>query len=287
MNDERHTRIEVKDGIAEITLDRPERMNAWTVQMRDELNEHLVRCDQDDAVRALIVTGAGRAFCAGADLERGGDTFAAGESRPQRPAGPTIVPAAPTIRASVQTILPWEVRKPIIAAINGAAVGVGITLPLQYDIRIAANEAKIGFLFVRRGVVPELSSTWILPRLVGIARASDLLLTGRIISGAEAALLGLVNEAVPAERVLPRAREIAREIAENCAPISVALTKRMIWEHLGGPPPAEVAKRESRALYALGRMADAKEGVLSFLEKRKPHFTLSPTKDSPPLEPID
>jgi enoyl-CoA hydratase/carnithine racemase len=273
MSDERHTRIEVKDGIAEITLDRPERMNAWTARMGVELNEHLVRCDRDDAVRALIVTGAGRAFCAGADLERGGETFADGGDRTERASGPTI--------------LPWEVRKPIIAAINGAAVGVGITLPLQYDIRIAASNAKLGFLFVRRGVVTELSSTWILPRLVGIANACDLLLSGRIVSGDEAARLGLVNEAVPAERVLPRAREIAREIAENCAPLSVALTKRMIWEHLGGPPPAEVAKREGKTLFALGRMADAREGVTSFLEKRKPRFTLSPTKDAPSFDPLD
>ncbi|MEX2206596.1 MAG: enoyl-CoA hydratase-related protein [Myxococcota bacterium] len=278
MSDERHTRIDVKDGIAEITLDRPERMNAYTAQMGGELNEHLLRCDRDDAVRAVIVTGAGRAFCAGADLERGGDTFETSEARAEH---------ARAEQPRVETILPWNVRKPIIAAINGAAVGVGITLPLQYDIRIAANDAKLGFLFVRRGVVTELSSTWILPRLVGIARASDLLLSGRIVTGAEAAQLGLVNEAVPTERVLPRAREIARDIAENCAPVSVALTKRMIWEHLGGPPPVEVAKREGKALWALGRMADAKEGVLSFLEKRKPRFTLSPTKDAPSLEPLD
>ncbi len=268
-----HTRIDVADGIAEITLDRPERMNAWTAQMGAELNEHLLRADEDDAVRVVIVTGAGRAFCAGADLERGGETFAGGGSRGE---------AAP-----MRTIQPWEVRKPIIAAINGAAVGVGITLPLQYDIRIAANDAKLGFLFVRRGVVTELSSTWILPRLIGIARAADLLLSGRILLGEEAARLGLVNEAVPAERVLPRAREIAREIAENTAPVSVALTKRMIWEHLGGPPPVRVARREAKALFALGGTADAKEGVMSFLEKRKPRFTLSPTKDSPPLDPLD
>lgn len=272
MREERHTRIDVADGIALITLDRPARMNAWTAQMGVELNAHLLRCDTDDAVRVVIVTGAGRAFCAGADLERGGETFAGGETPGERVGG--------------QTIAPWEVRKPIIAAINGAAVGVGITLPLQYDLRVAAVDAKLGFLFVRRGVVTELSSTWILPRLVGIARASDLLLSGRIVTGAEAAQLGLVNEAVPTERVLPRAFEIAKEIAENCAPVSVALTKRMIWEHLGGPPPAEVARREGKALFALGRMADAHEGVTSFLEKRKPVFTLSPTKDAPELEKL-
>lgn len=263
---EAHTLFDLKDGIATITLHRPERMNAWTAQMGVEINQHLVRCDEDDAVRAVVVTGAGRAFCAGADLERGGETFAGGpEGAPGRP---------------VRTIQPWEVRKPIIAAINGPAVGVGMTLPLQYDMRVAAVDAKLGFLFVRRGVMTELSSTWILPRLVGIARAADLLLSGRIVLGSEAAALGLVNEAVPAGEVL------ACEIAENCAPVSVALTKRMIWEHLGGPPPLEVAKREAKALYALGRMADAREGVTSFLEKRKPRWTLSPTKDMPPSEPI-
>ena len=271
---ELHTRFELKDGVGEITLNRPERMNAWTAQMGVELNEHLVACDENDDVRAVIVTGAGRAFCAGADLERGGETFAGG--------GRDAAPA----RAS-RTIQPWEVRKPIIAAINGPAVGVGITLPLQYDIRIAASDAKLGFLFVRRGVVTELSSTWILPRLVGIARASDLLLSGRIVTGEEAAALGLVNEAVPKEQVLARARAIARDIAENCAPVSVALTKRMIWEHLGGPPPAEVAKREGKALYALGKMADSREGVVSFLEKRKPRWSLSVTKDAPELSPLE
>jgi len=269
---ELHTLFELKDGIATITLNRPERMNAWTAQMGAEINEHLVRCDEDDAVRAVVVTGAGRAFCAGADLERGGETFAG---------GPAATPARPP-----RTILPWEVRKPIIAAINGAAVGVGMTLPLQYDMRVAAADAKLGFLFVRRGVMTELSSTWILPRLVGIARAADLLMSGRIVLGSEAAALGLVNEAVPAGQVLARAHAIAREIAENCAPVSVALTKRMIWEHLGGPPPVEVAKREAKALYALGKMADAREGVTSFLEKRKPRWTLSPSKDMPPSEPI-
>ena len=273
MSDSLHTQIDVKDGIATITLNRPERMNAWTAQMGVELNEHLVRCDEDDAVRAVVVTGAGRAFCAGADLERGGETFAGGGRSDA--GGPR------------RTIQPWEVRKPIIAAINGAAVGVGLTLPLQYDMRVAAKDAKLGFLFVRRGVMTELSSTWILPRLVGISRAADLLLSGRILLGEEAAALGLVNEAVATADVLPRALEIARNIAENCAPVSVALTKRMIWEHLGGPPPLEVAKRESKALWALGRMADAREGVQSFLEKRKPRWTLSPTKDAPEIPPIE
>ncbi|HTO09349.1 MAG TPA: enoyl-CoA hydratase-related protein [Myxococcota bacterium] len=275
MSDSLHTRFDLKDGIATITLHRPEKMNAWTAQMGAELNAHLVRCDEDDAVRAVVVTGAGRAFCAGADLERGGETFAGGAESAGSGARPRRV------------VQPWEVRKPIIAAINGAAVGVGMTLPLQYDLRVAAKDAKLGFLFVRRGVMTELSSTWILPRLVGIARAADLLLSGRIVLGEEAASLGLVNEAVDTAQVLPRALEIARSIAENCAPLSVALTKRMIWEHLGGPPPLEVAKREAKALWALGRMADSREGVTSFLEKRKPRWTLSPTKDMPEIPSLD
>jgi enoyl-CoA hydratase/carnithine racemase len=275
MSDSLHTRFDVKDGIAVVTLNRPEKMNAWTAQMGAELNEHLVRCDEDDSVRAVVVTGAGRAFCAGADLERGGETFAGGADSASAGSRPRRV------------VQPWEVRKPIIAAINGPAVGVGMTLPLQYDMRVAAKDAKLGFLFVRRGVMTELSSTWILPRLVGIARAADLLLSGRIVLGEEAAALGLVNEAVETAQVLPRALEIARNIAENCAPLSVALTKRMIWEHLGGPPPVEVAKREAKALWALGRMADSREGVTSFLEKRKPRWTLSPTKDMPEIPSLD
>ena len=261
------TLFDLQDGIATITLHRPERMNAWTPQMGVEIFGHLARCDADDAVRAIVVTGAGKAFCAGADLERGGETF-----------------ATPTGNGTHQrAVQPWEIRKPIIAAINGAAVGVGLTLPLQYDIRVAARDAKLGFPFVRRGIVTELSSTWILPRLVGIARAADLLLSGRIVLGEEAALLGLVNEAVATSDVLTRATEIARTIAENCAPVSVALTKQMLWEHLGGPPPAAVAKREAHAVWALGKMPDAREGVQSFLDKRQPQWCMSPTRDLPEL----
>ena len=192
----KHTLFEVRDGIAEITLNRPERMNAFTWQMGFEVNEHLVRCDEDDSVRAVIITGAGRAYCAGADLGRAGGTFD-GSDRTERERA---------AKARPRTIAPWEVRKPIIAAINGPAVGVGLTMPLQYDLRIAAVDAKLGFVFVRRGVNPELASTWILPRLVGVARAADLLLSGRVFTGEEAAQIGLVNEALPAEDVLPRAR---------------------------------------------------------------------------------
>jgi enoyl-CoA hydratase/carnithine racemase len=268
---------EVKDAVALATLNRPERMNAWTWQMARELAEFFAACDRDDSVRAIVVTGAGRAFCAGADLERGGDTFAPGDQ------------AAERARAEVRRtpLHPWEVRKPILAALNGAAVGVGLTMPLQYDLRIAARDAKLGFLFVRRGVNPELASTWILPRLVGVARAADLLLSGRTLTGEEAAALGLVNEAVERERVLPRALEIARSIARSAAPVSVAATKRMLWEHLGVSDPRVAERREGKLFAQLGRLADAREGVEAFLEKRDPRWSLRPSTDLPELEPLD
>jgi enoyl-CoA hydratase/carnithine racemase len=240
------------------------------------LAEFFAACDEDDSVRAIVVTGAGRAFCAGADLGRGGDTFQSEDRATER-----------TREASRRARLhPWQVRKPIIAALNGAAVGVGLTMPLQYDLRIAARDAKLGFLFVRRGVNPELASTWILPRLVGVARAADLLLSGRTLSGEEAAALGLVNEAVERERVLPRALEIARSIARSAAPVSVAATKRMLWEHLGVADPRVAERREARVFAQLGRLADAREGVEAFLQKRDPRWSLKPSTDMPELEPL-
>jgi enoyl-CoA hydratase/carnithine racemase len=268
--------FEVKDAVALATLNRPERMNAWTWQMARELGDFFAACDQDDSVRAIVVTGAGRAFCAGADLDRGGDTFQPEDRATER--GRNEVRRA--------RLHPWEVRKPIIAALNGAAVGVGLTMPLQYDLRIAARDAKLGFLFVRRGVNPELASTWILPRLVGVARAADLLLSGRTLTGEEAAALGLVNEAVERERVLPRALEIARGIARNAAPVSVAATKRMLWEHLGVADPRVAERREGKVLVQLGSRADAREGVEAFLEKRDPRWSLRPSTDMPELEPL-
>jgi enoyl-CoA hydratase/carnithine racemase len=254
--------LEVVDGVATVTLDRPERMNAWTWRMGRALDDALRACDADDAVRVMVVTGAGRAFCAGADLGRGGETFDSRDEGEMRRA----------MRG--EPLEAWTLSKPVIAAINGAAIGVGLTLALRYDLRIAARDAKLSFAFVNRGVVPELSSTWILPRLVGVARASDLLLTGRIFSGEEAAQLGLVNEAVERERVLERALEIARHIAVRSAPASVAATKRAIWRHLAEPDPSAAARWEARALTWLGNQVDAKEGVVSFLEKRDPQWSL-------------
>lgn len=263
---------EVRDGVAIITLNRPERMNAYTDQMGVALNTALWEFDRDDSVRAIVVTGAGKAFCAGADLQSGGETFDHDDEALRE-----------RDKADRPRFAPWEIRKPIIAAINGHAVGVGITIPLQFDMRIVAEDAKLGFVFVRRGIMPELASTWILPRLVGVARACDLLLTGRIFSGAEAAQLGFANEALPKDRVLPRALEIAADIAKNVAPVSAAMTKRLIWEHLGCNSPEVAAEREIAALWPLGRSADAKEGVTSFLEKRDPQWSLRPSVDMPEI----
>ncbi len=261
---------EEKDGVAELTLNRPERMNAFTPQMAAELIQAFRRLDEDDSVRVIVVTGAGRAFCAGADLGGGGETFAGRETGGD---ADEVLPRD----ARARVIQPWKLRKPVIAAINGHAVGVGLTLPLQWDIRIAARDAKLSFAFVQRGIMPELASTYILPRLIGIARASDLLLTGRIFLGEEAAQLGVVNEAVDCEQVLPRAREIARYIVEKCAPASVALTKRFIWEHLNAHDPLAVSEREARGMARLGRMPDAAEGVSSFVQKRRPDWKLKPS----------
>ncbi len=278
------------DGVAEITLNRPDRMNAFTWRMGRLLNDALGRFDADDDVRAIIVTGKGRAFCAGADLGRGGKTFDRGgrtgdASKPAQPDArkpPQPGPVKPEERLS-----PWNVRKPIIAAINGPAVGVGLTIPLQYDMRIVAKDAKLGFVFVNRGIMPELASTWILPRLIGTARASDLLLSGRIFLGEEAAEFGMCNEAVDKQDVLPRAREMARHIAVHSAPVSVALTKRMIWDNMGNPDLASVQKREAPLFAWIGSQPDSREGVLAFLEKREPEWKMKASKDTPELPPID
>src|SRR5437867_2914308 len=217
--------VDVADGVAVVTLNRPERLNAYTPIMGHELAEAFAACDADDGVRAIIVTGAGRGFCAGADLARGGGSFdrtAEAEYQRTSPERPWEKPR--------RAIAPWDVRKPIIAAINGPAVGVGATLPMQWDIRIAAESARIGFVFVRRGVVPEALSTWTVPRLVGMARAAELLMTGRILGAREALEFGLVSRVVPDAELVPAARALAAEIARETAPVSVAIAKWLLWD---------------------------------------------------------
>lgn len=255
-------------GVAVLTLNRPEAMNAWNDRMAHEIDQALRQCQADDAVRAVVITGAGRAFCAGADLAAGGDTF--------RPPGPR---GAGPPRERSEPLWPFALSKPVVAAINGHAIGVGITFPMTCDIRFVAEDAKLQFAFVRRGVIPELASHTIVPRVIGFSRAADLLLSGRMFSGREAAALGLASQALPAAQVLPAALAYAREF-RLAAPVSVALSKRLLWEGFGLGAP-EMMQREGRWFAWAGRQADAREGVLSFLEKREPAWKLRPSADLP------
>lgn len=255
---------EVSERVLTITLNRPERLNAWTPTMADELIAAFDRADEDDEVRAVIVTGAGRGFCAGADLAAGGETFdyrARGSTEPvPRDNGGQVV-----LRIYAST-------KPVIAAINGPAVGVGATVTLPMDIRLAADDARMGFVFVRRGIVPEACSSWFLPRIVGISRAMEWVATGRVFSAQEGLEGGLLRSLHPSGELLEAAREIAREIAENTAPVSVALARRMLWTMLGAEHPMLAHRADSRGMFHRGQSADAAEGITAFLEKRPAQF---------------
>jgi enoyl-CoA hydratase/carnithine racemase len=263
--------LDVDDaGVATLTLNRPEALNAWNGRMAGEVDAALRALDLDDAVRAVVITGAGRAFCAGADLGRGGDSFAPSDAPPEPGARQTPFSEA---------FWPCQMRKPVIAAINGHAIGVGITFPMTCDVRYVAEDAKIQFAFVRRGMLPELASHAIVPRVVGLSRAADLLLSGRMFSGREAAEIGLASAALPAADVLPAARAHAREY-RLAAPASVALSKRLLWEGLG-LGVAEMMRREVPLFAWAGRQPDAREGVVAFLEKRDPAWKLRPSVDLP------
>ncbi len=268
---------EVDGGVATITLNRPDRLNAFNGAMRNELLALFDEIDADDDVRAVIVTGAGRGFCAGADLESGGDTFDAAAKgrdpdRVNRDGGGLV------------SLRIFQLTKPIIAAINGPAVGVGITMTLPMDVRLAGESARIGFVFARRGIVPEACSSWFLPRVVGISQAAQWCYSGRVFDAAEAGRGGLV-EVVPDDELLDRARAIASEIATHAAPVSVALTRQMLWQGLTFDHPMDAHRADSRAIQGLGQMADAREGVTSFLEKRDPQWSLRPSEDTPDIFP--
>jgi enoyl-CoA hydratase/carnithine racemase len=262
--------VDLKDGVATITLNRPEKLNAYTATMGGELHKAFAELDENDAARVIVVTGAGRAFCAGADLSSGGGTFDRGRAGSQQ----QPVRAEPEVR-------PWNMKKPIIAAINGPAVGVGITLPMQWDIRVAAESARIGFVFVRRGVVPEALSTWTVPRMIGLARANELLMSGRIINAKEALEFGIVSHVWPDAEFKQKVFELASDIAQNTAPVSVAVTKRLIYGLLGESSPDKANAVDSKAFWWVGKQPDAYEGVSSFLEKRKPAWKMKPSKDFP------
>ena len=269
---------DVADGVATLTLNRPDRLNAVNTTVIKELVAAFDTADADDGVRAVIVTGAGRAFCAGADLGGGGQTFGPRDGRSDTPDEHRDGGGLVTLRI-------FEMKKPVIAAINGPAVGFGITLTLAMDVRIASTAARIGFVFARRGVVPEACSTWFLPRLVGIAQAAEWAYTGRVFPAEEALAGGLVSRVVAPDALLPTARALALEIAQNTSAVSVALIRQMLWRMLGADHPREAHRIDSLGMWHTGRSADAYEGVTAFLEKRAPRFTGRPSKDMPPFYP--
>ena len=258
--------FELDDGVATLTLNRPEQLNTFTGAMGKDLERAYRRCDEDDAIRAVVLTGAGKAFCAGADLSGGASTFEAQD--------------ASDFSAAAVNVPAWEVRKPVIAAINGHAIGLGLTLALQCDIRILAREGKYGVLQVRRGMMPDAYCHWTLPRIVGLSRAAEIMLTGRRYSGDEAFELGIASRVLPAAEVLPAALEIAREIAENTAPLSVAITKKLLWES-PGLTPEQVEHRETELHHHLMRRPDAIEGPMAYLERRSPDWKSSVGDDWP------
>lgn len=262
-----------RDGpVAVVTLNRPDRMNAWTWTMSRELGEAFASLDEDDDCRAIVVTGAGKAFCAGADLGSGGDTFSGeGSSTGSRE----------DARAAARTKRASRTNTPIIAAINGHSVGAGLTMPLEYDIRIVADDAKLGFVFNRRGIMPDADLIWFVPRLIGFTRAMDLLLTGRIFRGAEAAEWGLASRSMPPDEVLPAAIEMGKDIATNVAPVSAAITKRLMYRYLEETDRRAAGREQMELFRWTGQQSDAKEGVMAFLEKRDPEWTMSKTRDLP------
>jgi len=272
-------RYEVAERVLTITLHRPEQLNAFTARMCYELLDAFERSDADDDVRVVIVTGAGRAFCAGADLSSGGDTFDVGARG--------VAATLETHRdgGGLVSLRIFESRKPVIAAINGPAVGVGITMTLPMDIRIASSAARIGFVFARRGLVPEACSSWFLPRIVGIGKAAEWVYTGRVFGADEAVRAGLVSQVVPPEQLLPAARTLAREIADNTSSVAVTLARHLLWRMLGADHPMEAHKIDSRCIFWMGSSADAYEGVSAFLQKRPAQFPLKPSSDLPPFYP--
>ena len=272
-------RYDASDAIATITLSRPEKMNAFTGVMMRELLDAFDIVDADDAVRAVIVTGEGKAFCAGADLSGGAKTFDDGDwsspndDRIRRDGGGQV------------TLRIFDCKKPVIGAINGAAVGIGATMTLPMDVRLASTSARIGFVFARRGIVPEACSSWFLPRVVGISRAAEWVYTGRILGAQEALEGGLLRALHAPDELLPAARTLAREIADNTSGVSVALSRQMLWRMLGASHPMDAHRADSRGIQLRGRSADAHEGVTSFLEKRAAKFSDSVSRDLPDIFP--
>jgi enoyl-CoA hydratase/carnithine racemase len=274
------TRYEIENGIATVTLYRPDHLNALTETMRNELLTIFNEADLDDSVRVVVVKGAGKAFCAGADLSSGGSAFDLTVQGGKKVSINEHRDGAGQISLAIFTC-----RKPVIAAINGHAVGAGITMTLPMDIRIVSEEAKIGFVFARRGVVPEACSSWFLPRIVGVSKAAEWVYTGRVFRASEEAASGLFNYVVSQDKVLDKAMTIAKEIAENTSAISVALSKALLWHGYAEADPQSMHLIDSRCFFWMGQEKDSREGIESFLEKRRPRFPMKVSADMPDFYP--
>ncbi|ETD31342.1 enoyl-CoA hydratase [Williamsia sp. D3] len=264
MSTENAVELERRGVVAVVWLNRPDRLNAFTFDMRTRIIEVFDECDADDSIRAIVLTGKGRAFCAGADLAAGGDTFVLDDD-PETGGAPADSGGEVALRL-------YRSNKPVVAAVNGPAAGAGVTMSLPADIRIASETAKFGFVFTRRGLVPEACSTWFLPRIVGISTALEWTMGGKMVSAAEALERGLVREVVPAEDVLERAIAVASDLVSGTSPVSVAMTRQLLWRMLGADSPEVAHRAESEAIYVRGTSADVREGVAAFLEKRVPDF---------------
>jgi enoyl-CoA hydratase/carnithine racemase len=262
-------RFEVDDGVATLTLDRPERRNAWSLQMGDEVRHAFAAADERDDVRVLVVTGAGSDFCVGADLKDGGKIFEQARAR------------GAAARTPLRT---WQIRKPVIGALRGVCAGVGATLPLHWDIRLAGESLRMAFVFVRRGVVPEAACTWFLPRLVGVSRATELLLSGRMLRAEEACAWGLVSQVLPDDDVLPAAQALARDVAANAAPVALALTKRLLHRQAAVATPEEAEALDAKVFAWTRNSPDGREGMRAFAEKRPPRWTLQVSRDLPDVD---
>jgi enoyl-CoA hydratase/carnithine racemase len=263
--------VEKRERVTLVTLNRPTAMNAWTWQMSAEIGRAFAEADADDDVRAIVVTGAGRVFCAGADLGGGGETFS----------GRSAALGQDYAREARSATPAHRLRTPIIAAINGSAVGAGLTMTMEWDLRVVSEDAKLGFVFNRRGIMPDADLIWLIPRMIGYGPAMDVLLTGRVFSGAEAKALGLAHRAVPRDQVLDVALDMANDIAVNTGPVSAAITKRLMYDFLTRPDRAEASRLQHDLFAWTGRQPDAREGVMAFLEKRAPDWKLSKTRDLP------
>ena len=276
--------LDVAEGIATITLNRPQKLNAFTAQMRVDLVRAFDLTDADDAVRVVIVTGAGRAFCAGADLSAAGSTFdyerRSNVLREELKVGEVYRDGGGLVSLRI-----FRSLKPVIGAINGAAVGVGVTMQLPMDIRLAADSARFGFVFGRRGVVPEAASSWFLSKVVGMQAALEWCYTGRVFDASEALDRGLVRSVHPGDELIPAARALAREIADNTAPVSIALTRQMLWQMAGEAHPMAAHRIDSRGIQSRGRSGDAREGIDAFLAKRRPVFPDKVSSDMPDFYP--